>query len=132
MDPTLPLHLTTSELVGHYLVLEPAARSARRSGARVVLLHGWHQSSECWLKTACELRDRYGHSVLLLDWLGHGRSPCDPRMMTPELLLLQLERALALVGWDIGGKVALAGISLGGGMSMRYASKHPGEGLERR
>ena len=46
--------------------------------SRVVLLHGWLMSHACWLNTATQLRDRYGHDVLLLDFPGHGRSPLLP------------------------------------------------------
>ena len=96
---------------GFYLRLSPAPGVA--DGSRVLLLHGWLQSSESWLTTAAHLRDG-GSEVLVIDWLGHGRSHADPSQLTVEHLELQLEAVIARVGWDTGAAMAVAGVSLGG------------------
>ena len=75
------------------------ARGGVRS--RVVLLHGWLMSHACWLNTATQLRDRYGHDVLLLDFPGHGRSPLLPEFTDhhPEAFVARLRAVLRRVGW---------------------------------
>ena len=60
-----------------YYILLPAP-PGRESGVRCVLLHGWLQNSQSLILTATRLRDVHGHSCLLLDWMGHGRSPAHP------------------------------------------------------
>lgn len=98
-----------------------------RQRSRVVLLHGWLQSHTCWLQTALALRDQYAHDVLLLDFHGHGaaRPAASATAMSPDAWTAQLERALADVGWDEGERVALAGVSLGAAVAMRYTCAHP-------
>jgi len=75
------------------------ARGGVRS--RVVLLHGWLMSHACWLNTATQLRDRYGHDVLLLDFPGHGRSPLLPEFTDhhPLAFVARLRAVLRRVGW---------------------------------
>ena len=75
------------------------ARGGVRS--RVVLLHGWLMSHACWLNTATQLRDRYGHDVLLLDFPGHGRSPLLPEFTDHHPLAFadRLRAVLRRVGW---------------------------------
>ena len=72
--------------------------------SRVVLLHGWLMSHACWLNTATQLRDRYGHDVLLLDFPGHGRSPLLPEFTDhhPEAFVDRLRAVLRRVGWAPG------------------------------
>ena len=72
--------------------------------SRVVLLHGWLMSHACWLNTATQLRDRYGHDVLLLDFPGHGRSPRLPEFTDhhPEAFVDRLRAVLRRVGWAPG------------------------------
>ena len=69
--------------------------------SRVVLLHGWLMSHACWLNTATQLRDRYGHDVLLLDFPGHGRSPLLPEFTDHHPLAFadRLRAVLRRVGW---------------------------------
>jgi pimeloyl-ACP methyl ester carboxylesterase len=47
--------------LGFHLVI----RGSKSSGQRVVLLHGWLQSSDVWLLTARHLADRFGHEGAL-------------------------------------------------------------------
>ena len=116
--------------------------------ARVVLLHGWLMNHTCWLNTATQLRDRYGHDVLLLDFHGHGKSPrlSHYSRHTPEACAAQLRRVLLRVGWAHDGvdddphalhpddpdsnptprvPLVLCGLSLGGVVSCLYADAHP-------
>ncbi len=44
------------------------------SDVKVVLLHGWLQSHTCWIDTAMHLCKNYGYSILLIDFVGHGKS----------------------------------------------------------
>ena len=77
--------------------------------SRVVLLHGWLMSHACWLNTATQLRDRYGHDVLLLDFPGHGRSPLLPEFTDhhPLAFAHRLRAVLRRVGWaPRGGRTA--------------------------
>jgi pimeloyl-ACP methyl ester carboxylesterase len=94
----------------------------------VVLLHGWLQDHSCWLTTAHQLRRRFGHSVLLLDWLHHGRSesPTDPSQLTPLALVKQLRALLERIGWagaELPQRLTIAGCSLGGAVAMLYTSR---------
>ncbi|KAG8459176.1 hypothetical protein KFE25_005687 [Diacronema lutheri] len=78
--------------------------------------------------TAHRLRRRYGHSVLLLDWLHHGRSgsPASASALSASALLAQLRASLEHVGWTgadhADGRLTLAGCSLGGALAMLYTS----------
>ena len=101
--------------------------AVRRVGGRVVLLHGWLQEHSAWLKTATALRDLYGHSVLLVDWYGHGHSPVapSPESDSPAGYCALLEDRLAAIGWDAGLKLTVCGCSMGAAIAQRYACAHP-------
>ena len=105
-----------------------AARPRRPAcaSARIVLLHGWLQNHQCWLPTALALRDLYGHSVLLLDFYGHGLSATPSSAdATPAGWTQLLQERLAAIGWDRGRSLVLGGCSLGAAICMRYATAHP-------
>jgi pimeloyl-ACP methyl ester carboxylesterase len=105
----------------------PAGDSDPPALLRVVLLHGWLQDCTCWLQVASALR-REGHDVLLLDWPHHGHSPSAAELgveMSPCGWLSALEALLIQLGWDSGPPLALAGCSLGGALSLRYAVLRP-------
>ena len=93
-----------------------------------MLLHGWLQEHSAWLKTATALRDLYGHSVLLLDFYGHGHSPSAPSSDSdsPAGYCALLADRLQALGWHHGPKFALAGCSMGAAVAMRFACAHPG------
>ena len=120
--------------------------------SRVVLLHGWLMSHACWLNTATQLRDRYGHDVLLLDFPGHGRSPLLPeftdhhpwlsRTASPRCRGFGWARRRRLDGAapsidpidpeqrfsskaTTQNPLALCGLSLGGVVSCLYADAYP-------
>lgn len=81
-------------------------------GSPVVLLHGWAMHSGIWGELAPRLAR--GHRVHAVDLPGHGRSPALPTFgIAPAIDELDVafreERSpLALVGWSLGGLVALA------------------------
>mmetsp|Transcript_43763 Transcript_43763/g.108279 ORF Transcript_43763/g.108279 Transcript_43763/m.108279 type:complete len:176 (+) Transcript_43763:223-750(+) len=101
-----------------------------RDRRRVVLLHGWLQDHASWLSTAHHLRRQYGHSVLLLDWLHHGRSetPTDPAALSPDALVRQLRSTLEHICWAGPGqpsRLTIGGCSLGGAVAMMYTNLYP-------
>mmetsp|Transcript_3374 Transcript_3374/g.7206 ORF Transcript_3374/g.7206 Transcript_3374/m.7206 type:complete len:316 (+) Transcript_3374:71-1018(+) len=112
---------------GFHILVSAGATSHQPSGERIVLLHGWLQSSDVWLKTACNLRDRYHHDVLVLDWWGHGRSHTKntTTKLRVETLEEQLINILRYYGWDTGRPLIFAGISLGGAILLRYQILYP-------
>jgi pimeloyl-ACP methyl ester carboxylesterase len=112
--------------LGHHLMVCGAPRPAA-TVERIVLLHGWLQSSEVWVTTASHLAQMYGANILLLDWFGHGRShaSCPSEQLRVDALEEQLTRVLAHYGWDTGQPLVFAGISLGGGIALRYFDRNP-------
>jgi len=83
-------------------------------GPTLVLLHGWSRSSADLLPLAARLA---GHRRLVLpDLRGHGRS--SPAPLTLDLLAADLAAVLeaepagaVVVGWSLGGQVALAALA---------------------
>ena len=97
-----------------------------RPRSRIVLLHGWLQSHTAWLPTALALRDLYGHSVLLLDFYGHGLSHApSSAAMSPAGWTQLVEDRVAAIGWDRGAPLVLGGCSLGAAVCYRYTLAHP-------
>ena len=97
-----------------------------RPRSRIVLLHGWLQSHTAWLPTALALRDLYGHSVLLLDFYGHGLTHApSSAAMSPAGWTQLVEDRVAAIGWDRGAPLVLGGCSLGAAVCYRYAQAHP-------
>ena len=104
--PPTPPSQSQSDLTGFWLLLSgkdvtPTHPLPNGKRARVVMMHGWLMSHSCWLTTATQLRDRYGHDVLLFDFHGHGRSRMLPHYKdnTPAAYVEQLRRLLQHVGW---------------------------------
>jgi pimeloyl-[acyl-carrier protein] methyl ester esterase len=82
------------------------------SGPDLVLLHGWSLNLGVWEDLARELAARF--RVIAIDLPGHGRSDWDPRASTPAAqawrvheTLASLTESYALVGWSLGGQLAL-------------------------
>lgn len=84
------------------------------TGAPVVLLHGFLETSSMWQEVVPYLSA--SHSVICIDLLGHGKTECVGYVHRMEemaqavcavLDVLSIERA-ALVGHSMGGYVALA------------------------
>jgi non-heme chloroperoxidase len=83
------------------------------SGPAVLLIHGWTCNRTFWERQVLALRDR--HTVITVDLRGHGESSHPRTGYTLGALVGDLEhlvRALgvphiALVGWSMGGVLAL-------------------------
>lgn len=96
----------------------------------IVLLHGWLQDHRSWLGVAKRLRRRYGHDVMLIDFLAHGRSPppANPADLSPEALVQQVRRNVLRLGWDratCSRALTLGGCSLGGAVAMLFTNRWP-------
>lgn len=75
----------------------------------LVLLHGWGMSSAVWRHWLPLLRRHC--NVILLDLPGFGSSPPQPQLTVSELLdqlALYIPRDAALLGWSLGGNLAIA------------------------
>jgi pimeloyl-[acyl-carrier protein] methyl ester esterase len=81
-------------------------------GQDVVLLHGWSLNLRVWDGLVGQLVPRF--RVIAIDLPGHGRSDWDPRATTPAAqawrvheTLAPLTERYALLGWSLGGQLAL-------------------------
>jgi pimeloyl-ACP methyl ester carboxylesterase len=92
------------------------------SGSPVVLLHGLMGNVETWRDTTTHLET--GFRVVAYDARGHGRSdkPDDPSAYSQELLVADLQGLLDRLGLD---RCTLVGHSMGAGVSLNFALKHP-------
>lgn len=89
------------------LYLEVAGR-----GPDLVLLHGWGLNLRVWDDLVHELRDHF--RVITVDLPGHGRSPWRAGRGTPaeqawliHQTVASVSRRYALLGWSLGGQLAL-------------------------
>jgi len=85
------------------------ALTASNSAPELVVLHGWGMSSAVWRSWVPLLRRRC--NVTLLDLPGFGQSPFQAGLGIEALLDQLLERipaGAALLGWSLGGALALA------------------------
>lgn len=78
----------------------------------VVLLHAWSLNLRVWDGLVRALAPRF--RVIAIDLPGHGRSAWDPRASTPAAqawrvheTLAPLTERYALLGWSLGGQLAL-------------------------
>ncbi len=83
------------------------------SGSRLVLLHGFTQSSACWGPFADRLATR--HEVVMLDAPGHGDSHHDDADLTEA----------ARLSVEVGGDAVYLGYSMGGRVALHAAVTHP-------
>jgi pimeloyl-ACP methyl ester carboxylesterase len=90
----------------------------------VVLVHGISTSSFIW-NYQLKALIRSGYQVLRYDLFGRGLSDRPRRRYTPELFLRQLRELLEEV--PERKPYALAGLSLGGAITVDFASRHPGQ-----
>ncbi|MEG0322357.1 MAG: 2-succinyl-6-hydroxy-2,4-cyclohexadiene-1-carboxylate synthase, partial [Raoultibacter sp.] len=88
----------------------------------VVLLHGFAQSTESWETVAPLLAER--RFVVAFDFVGHGRSdkPNDPSVYEMSEVI---EALSAFLHDQFTAKVALVGYSMGGRVALSYASLEP-------
>jgi len=84
----------------------------RGSGPDLVLLHGWSLNLGVWAQLTRELAARF--RIIAIDLPGHGRSDWDPRAASPAAqawrvheTLAPLTERYALLGWSLGGQVAI-------------------------
>ena len=84
----------------------------RGSGPDLVLLHGWSLNLGVWEALARELAARF--RIIAIDLPGHGRSDWDLKASTPAAqawrvheTLAPLTERYALLGWSLGGQLAL-------------------------
>ncbi|CAK4710753.1 hypothetical protein LEN26_000998 [Aphanomyces euteiches] len=111
------------------LLLEAPYHPSMPPPRRIVLLHGWLMTHKDWKQTALKLHRKYGYSVLLIDFIGHGYSSYMPSYdhHLPALLVHQVRDAIVRANWanDPSVKITFAGISLGCAVSLRYAQLFP-------
>ena len=91
-------------------------------GPTILLSHGYSSTSRMWEGQVAALKDRY--QVVVWDFRGHGESdyPKDPARYSEELTVGDMAALLDLVG---ARKAIVAGLSLGGYMSLAFNASHP-------
>lgn len=92
-------------------------------GPAVLLLHGWGASAYTFRRTMLPLADA-GYRVLALDLPGHGLSdkPADRARYSLDALADAVRETMDLAGVD---RAAVAGHSMGGGVALQLALRHP-------
>lgn len=99
----------TTHNTPHWYSERLPALTASNSAPELVLLHGWGMSSAVWRTWLPLLRRRC--NVTLLDLPGFGRSPWQRNLDVETLLdqlLMHVPSGSALLGWSLGGALALA------------------------
>lgn len=88
-------------------------------GPAFVLLHGFLESSTMWAKLIPEIAER--HTVISLDFPGHGKSDCIAKEHTMELMA---EVVHALLSHLRISTVTMMGHSMGGYVALAFAEKY--------
>ena len=91
------------------------------TGRPLVLLHGGLGSGEMFGSAVGTLTDA-GHQVILPDLQGHGRTADIDRPMDVRLMGDDIAALIKQLGHE---KVDLVGYSLGGGVALQTAARHP-------
>lgn len=93
------------------------------SGPTLLLSHGYSSTARMWDGQIAALKDRY--QVIVWDMRGHGESdyPTDGGRYSEALTVGDMKALLDLVGAE---KAIIAGLSLGGYMSLAFHASHPG------
>jgi pimeloyl-ACP methyl ester carboxylesterase len=91
-------------------------------GPTILLSHGYSSTCRMWDGQVAALKDRY--QVIVWDMRGHGESdyPKDPALYSEGLTIGDMRVLLDVVGAD---KAIVAGLSLGGYMSLAFHASHP-------
>jgi len=89
----------------------------------LVLVHGFLVDHREWEDVAVRLASR--RRVVALDLPGFGRSPTPPKGVEPSFELF-VEAVIGLIDELALGTVDLAGHSMGGGIAVALAARHPG------
>ena len=92
------------------------------SGPTLLLSHGYSSTARMWDGQIAALKDRY--QVIVWDMRGHGESdyPADQNLYSEALTVGDMKALLDQVG---AKKAIIAGLSLGGYMSLAFAASHP-------
>lgn len=98
--------------------------SGPENGVPVLLLHGNLTTGRFWRDVAARLPERF--RVVAPDFRGFGRTEEQPIDATRGLddWTDDVEALVKAIGWQ-GRQIHLGGWSMGGGVAMRYAIKHP-------
>ncbi|TXL74092.1 alpha/beta fold hydrolase [Vineibacter terrae] len=93
------------------------------AGPAVLLSHGYSATCRMWDGQIAALKDRW--RVIVWDMRGHGESdyPADPAAYSEALTVADMAAILQACGED---KAVIAGLSLGGYMSLAFHATHPG------
>jgi pimeloyl-ACP methyl ester carboxylesterase len=92
------------------------------SGPTLLLSHGYSSTTRMWDAQVAALKDRY--QVIVWDMRGHGESdyPADQTLYSEALTVGDMQALLD----HVGAKTAIvAGLSLGGYMSLAFHASHP-------
>lgn len=102
----------------HYEVHGPG----NGKGPTILLSHGYSSTSRMWDGQVAALKDRY--QVVVWDMRGHGDSdyPADQNKYSEALTVGDMAALLDAVGVD---RAIIAGLSLGGYMSLAFNATHP-------
>jgi pimeloyl-ACP methyl ester carboxylesterase len=92
------------------------------SGPTILFSHGYSSTCRMWDGQVSALKDRY--QVIVWDMRGHGESdyPKDPALYSEGLTIGDMRALLDVVGAD---KAIVAGLSLGGYMSLAFNASYP-------
>ena len=92
------------------------------SGPTILLSHGYSSTSRMWDGQVAALKDRY--QVIVWDFRGHGETdyPADQSRYSEALTVGDMLALLDTVG---ARKAIVAGLSLGGYMSLAFHASHP-------
>jgi pimeloyl-ACP methyl ester carboxylesterase len=92
------------------------------SGPTLLLSHGYSSTARMWDGQVAALKDRY--QVIVWDMRGHGESdyPADQTLYSEALTVGDMKALLDHVGAE---KAIVAGLSLGGYMSLAFHASHP-------
>lgn len=93
-------------------------------GQPLVFLHGNSSCGEAWFQQFDAFRDRF--RCIAYDSVNHGHSANSPRDEDEPDRVDELEGFLAALGIQ---RPILAGNSMGGNTTLRWASRHPGDAL---
>jgi pimeloyl-ACP methyl ester carboxylesterase len=91
-------------------------------GPTVLLSHGYSATCRMWDGQVAALKDRY--QVVVWDMRGHGQSdyPKEPKAYSEPLTVGDMQAILQAVG---ASRAVIAGLSLGGYMSLAFHATHP-------
>jgi pimeloyl-ACP methyl ester carboxylesterase len=93
------------------------------SGPALLLSHGYSSTSRMWDGQVAAFKDRY--QVIVWDFRGHGESdyPTDRSQYSEALTVGDMKALLDQIGVK---RAIVAGLSLGGYMSLAFHATHPG------